>query len=157
MALVSYAYFSSLLLLFLFLFKISFSSKTAFSLKLTLSLPHWYLTPSGSGHFDRMQAASRCLLFWTMIWNNVNRDHIWFGLWDFQMPIVWDGDLVSCHFPAPADPVIKSAYCDTVFTAPVGICHAALAAFIDKPELFFHRNTGFASIGHDLSSIIVLK
>ena len=48
MALVSYAYFSSLLLLFLFLFKISFSSKTAFSLKLTLILPHWYLTPSGS-------------------------------------------------------------------------------------------------------------
>lgn len=45
MALVSYAYFSSLLLLFLFLFKISFSSKTAFSLKLTLSLPHWGLTP----------------------------------------------------------------------------------------------------------------
>ena len=24
------------------------------------------------------------------------------------MSIVWYGDLVSCHFPAPADPVIKS-------------------------------------------------
>ena len=37
------------------------------------------------------------------------------------------------------------------------ICHAALTAFIDKPNLFRHRNTGFASTCHNLSSIIVVK
>lgn len=69
----------------------------------------------------------------------------------------WHRDPIRCHFPAPADPVIKSTHCDTVFTAPVSICHAVLAAFSDKPELFLRRNMGFASIGHSLSSIIVVK
>lgn len=54
-----------------------------------------------------------------------------------------------------AHSIIKSAYCDNVFTEPVGVCHAVLAAFIDKPELF--RFLDFASIGHSLSSIIVVK
>ncbi|WP_204248885.1 hypothetical protein, partial [Lachnoclostridium sp. An169] len=56
-----------------------------------------------------------------------------------------------------SDPVVKGAYCNVVFTAPVSICHAALAAFIDKPDLFRHRNTGFASTCHNLASIIVVK
>ena len=60
-------------------------------------------------------------------------------------------------FPATADPVIRSAYCDVIFTAPVSICHTTLAAFIDKPDLFRHRNTGFASSCHNLSSVIVVK
>ena len=34
---------------------------------------------------------------------------------------------------------------------------AALAAFIDQPDLFRHRHTGFASTCHNLSSIIVVK
>ena len=60
-------------------------------------------------------------------------------------------------FPATADPVIKSAYCDVVFTAPVSICNAAFATFIDKPDLFSHWNRGFASSCHNLSSMIVVK
>ncbi len=39
----------------------------------------------------------------------------------------------------------------------ITICQAALTVFIDKPDLFRHRNTGFASTCHNLSSIIVLK
>ena len=68
-----------------------------------------------------------------------------------------DHNSVPGSDPATADPVIKSAYCDVVFTAPVSICHTALAAFIDKPDLFRHRNTGFASSCHNLSSVIVVK
>jgi hypothetical protein len=73
------------------------------------------------------------------------------------MTIIRCRDLIRCRFPASADPVVKGAYCNVVFTAPVGICHAALAAFIDEPDLFRHRNTGFASTCHNLSSIIVVK
>ena len=76
---------------------------------------------------------------------------------DLTMTIIRCRDLIRCCFPATADPVIKSAYCDVVFTAPVSICHTALAAFIDKPDLFRHRNTGFASSCHNLSSVIVVK
>ena len=61
------------------------------------------------------------------------------------MTIIRWWDLIRCRFPAPADPVVKGAYCNVIFMAPVSICHAALSAFIDKPDLFRHRNTGFAS------------
>ena len=66
------------------------------------------------------------------------------------MTIIRCWDLIRCCFPAAADPVVKGAYCNVVFTTPVSICHAALAAFIDKPELLRHRNTGFASTCHNL-------
>lgn len=44
-----------------------------------------------------------------------------------------------------------------IFTSLVSICHAALSVLIAKPNLFRHRNTGFASRCHNLSSIIVVK
>lgn len=62
--------------------------------------------------------------------------------------------LLSC---SAADPVIKSAYCNVIFTSLVSICHAALPVFIAKPNLFRHRNTGFVSRCNNLSSIIVVK
>lgn len=73
------------------------------------------------------------------------------------------GQTSFCHYiniiqpVMAANPVVKGAYCNVVFTAPVSICHAALAAFIDKPDLFRHQNTGFASTCQNLSSIIVVK
>ena len=60
-------------------------------------------------------------------------------------------------FSGSGYPVVKGAYYNVFFTAPVSICHAALAAFIDKPDLFRHRNPDFASTYHNLSSIIVVK
>ena len=48
------------------------------------------------------------------------------------MTIIRSRDLIRCRFPTAADPVVKGAYCNVVFTTPVGICHAALAAFIDE-------------------------
>ena len=53
--------------------------------------------------------------------------------------------------------LVKGAYCNVVFATPGGICHAALAAFIDKPDMFRHRNPGFASTCHNLSAMIVVK
>ena len=74
-----------------------------------------------------------------------------------QMTIIRRLDLIRCCFPTTADPVVKGAYCNVVFTTPVSICHAALTAFIDKSDLFHHRNAGLASTCHNLSSIIVVK
>ncbi len=73
------------------------------------------------------------------------------------MTIIRCRDLIRCRFLASADPVVEGAYCNVIFTEPVSICHAALAAFIDKPDLLRHRNTGFAGTCHNLSSIIVVK
>ena len=49
--------------------------------------------------------------------------------------IRWWGQ-IRCRFPTAADPVVKDVY-----AAPISICHAALAAFIDKPDLLRHWNT----------------
>ncbi|GAA6410300.1 hypothetical protein K040078D81_44170 [Blautia hominis] len=53
--------------------------------------------------------------------------------------------LSRCYFSTTADPVVKGTHFNAVFTAPVSICHAALAVFINQPDLFRHWNTGFAS------------
>ena len=116
------------------------------------------------GHFNRMWIVKvrlvhlRCyMLFRKVIRNNVNGNHVLLWTRDLTMTIIRCWDLIRCCFPAAADPVIKSAYSDIVFTASVSICHAALAAFIDKPDLFRQRNTGFACSCHNLSSVIVVK
>ena len=80
-----------------------------------------------------------------------------FRAWGLKMTIIRRLDLIRCCFPTTADPVVKGAYCNVVFTTPVSICHAALTAFIDKSDLFHHRNAGLASTCHNLSSIIVVK
>ena len=71
------------------------------------------------------------------------------------MTMIRFSDLIRCGFPAAADPVVKGAYCNIVLATLVGICHATLAAFIDKPDLFRYWNTGFASTCHNLSIIVV--
>lgn len=53
--------------------------------------------------------------------------------------------------------VYIGAYCNVVFSAAVSSCHATLVAFMNKPDLFFHRNTCFATTYHNRSSIIVVK
>ena len=45
------------------------------------------------------------------------------------MTVIRCRDLIRCRFPAAANPVVKGVYCDIVLATPVGICHAALAAF----------------------------
>src|SRR5699024_1168741 len=97
------------------------------------------------------------MLFRNVIWNNVNGDHVLFRAGNLKMTVICCWDLIRCGFSAAADPVVKGAYCNIVLTTPVSICHAALTAFIDKPDLFRHRDTGFASTFHNLSSIIVVK
>ena len=97
------------------------------------------------------------MLFRNAIRNNVNGDHVLFLTENLKMTVIRCWNLIRCGFPAAADPVVKGAYCDIVLATPVGICHTALAAFIDKPDLFRHRNTGFADTCHNLSSIIVVK
>jgi len=65
------------------------------------------------------------------------------------------GTIVDCKDVQSRQVDNYSGY--VVFTAPVSICHAALAAFINKPVLFRHWNTGFASACQNLSSVIVVK
>jgi hypothetical protein len=65
-----------------------------------------------------------------------------------MVTVTWRWDLIRCRFPATRN---------IVFTIPINICHAALAAFIDNPDLFRHGNTHFASGYHNLSSLIVVK
>lgn len=76
---------------------------------------------------------------------------------DFKMNVIRWWNLIRCCFPAAAVPVVKGAYCDIVLASPVSICHAALSVFINKPDLFPYRNTDFASIWHNQSSIIVVN
>lgn len=64
------------------------------------------------------------------------------------MTIIRYWNLIRCRFPTAAAPVVKDAYRDAVFTVPVSIRHAALAAFISKPNLFRHRDMGFVSTVH---------
>lgn len=97
------------------------------------------------------------MLFRNVIRNNVNGNHVLFRAWNLKMTIIRRWDLIRCCFPTTADPVVKGAYCNAVFTTLVSICHAALTAFIDKSDLFHHRNAGLASTCHNLSSIIVVK
>ena len=84
-------------------------------------------------------------------------DHVLFQVGKLKMTVSRWWNLIHCRFPPAADPVVKGTYCNVVFTVAVSICHAALAVFIDKPDLFHHRNTGFASICRNLSSIIIVK
>ena len=60
------------------------------------------------------------------------------------MTVIRCWDLIRCCFPTTADPVVKGAYCNVIFTTLVSICHAAFVAFIDKLDLFRYRNAGFA-------------
>ena len=42
------------------------------------------------------------------------------------MTVIRCRDLIRCRFPTAADPVVKGAYCNVVFTTPVSICQPYL-------------------------------
>ena len=76
---------------------------------------------------------------------------------DLKLTLIFYKDPIRYRKTSAAGPVVNGAYCDAISTAPVSIYHAALAAFIDNPDLFHHRDTGFMGACHSLSPIIVVK
>lgn len=111
------------------------------------------------GHFNCMEIVKvrllhlRCrMLFRKWIRNDVYENHIPFGKRLHMATVIRRRDLIRCHFSAMVDPVKKGIYRNVVFKTPVSICHAALAAFINKPDLPRHGNTSSPGSCHNLSS-----
>lgn len=86
-----------------------------------------------------------CILLRKVIRNNVNRNNILFWMRNLKMPVIQWGNLIRCWFPAMADPVIKGAYCNAVFTASVSIYYITLTVFIE----LHHLDASFTSSCHN--------
>lgn len=72
------------------------------------------------------------MLFRDAIRKNVNENHILLWTGDLKGTVIRWCELIRYNFSATADLVVKGAYWYVVFTTPVSICYAALAAFIDN-------------------------
>ena len=76
----------------------------------------------------------------------VEKDHamvsIWVGIYkgdaNYMMKDFVDFACTGDAITGVSDADPQDDRCNAVFTAPVSICHAALAAFINPPNLFRH-------------------